>query len=88
MQNALARWGLALLAVIVLPGLAAAADMGLITGGEKGTYYQFGLNLQKLVKQKEINLTVHNSKGSVENILAVYQRPGVQMGIVQADVLA
>ncbi|MGH7407511.1 MAG: TAXI family TRAP transporter solute-binding subunit [Candidatus Methylomirabilales bacterium] len=88
MQNALARWGLALLAVIVLPGLAAAADMGLITGGEKGTYYQFGLNLQKLVKQNEINLTVHNSKGSVENILAVYQRPGVQMGIVQADVLA
>jgi uncharacterized protein len=33
-------------------------------------------------------LTVHPSKGSIENIYAVYQRPGVQMGIVQADVLA
>ena len=34
------------------------------------------------------NLTVHPSKGSVDNIFAVYQRPGVQMGIVQSDVLA
>jgi TRAP transporter TAXI family solute receptor len=62
--------------------------MGLITGGEKGTYYQFGLDLQKLVKPTGVNLTVHNSKGSIENVFAVYQRPGVQMGIVQSDVLA
>src|SRR3989449_5497419 len=66
----------------------AVEDMGLITGGDKGTYYQFGLDLQKLVKPQGINLTVHPSKGSVENIFAVYQRPGVQMGIVQSDVLA
>ena len=62
--------------------------MGVITGGEKGTYYQFGLDLEKLVKQSGINLTVYNSKGSIENVFAVYQRPGVQLGIVQADVLA
>lgn len=47
----------------------------MIAGSEKGTYYQFGLNL-------------HPSKGSVENVFAVYQRPGVQTGIVQSDVLA
>lgn len=88
MRNGLPRSCLVLLIAIALPGIALATDMGLITGGEKGTYYQFGLNLQKLVKQSGINLTVHNSKGSVENIFAVYQRPGVQMGIVQADVLA
>lgn len=88
MQNGLVRFCLALLVAIALPGVALATDMGLITGGEKGTYYQFGLNLQKLVQQSGINLSVYNSKGSVENILAVYQRPGVQMGIVQADVLA
>src|SRR6266436_3292002 len=62
--------------------------MGLITGGDKGTYYQFGLDLQKLVKPAGINLTVYPSKGSIENIYAVYQRPGVPMGIVQSDVLA
>jgi len=76
---------LILLAASVCP---AAEDMGLITGGEKGTYYQFGLDLQKLVKPTGVNLTVHNSKGSIENVFAVYQRPGVQMGIVQSDVLA
>ena len=67
---------------------AAIEDMGLITGGEKGTYYQFGLDLQKLVKPAGINLTVYPSKGSIENVFAVYQRPGVPMGIVQSDVLA
>ena len=66
----------------------AAEDMGIITGGDKGTYYQFGLDLQKLIKPTGVNLTVHTSKGSIENIFAVYQRPGVQMGIVQSDVLA
>ncbi|HEV8439734.1 MAG TPA: TAXI family TRAP transporter solute-binding subunit [Methylomirabilota bacterium] len=67
---------------------ARAADLGIITGSDKGTYYQFGLNLQALAKPQGFDLTVHPSKGSVENIYAVYQRPGVQMGIVQADVLA
>jgi uncharacterized protein len=66
----------------------AADDMGIITGSDKGTYYQFGLNLQKLMSQAGINLTVHTSKGSIENIFAVYQRPGVQVGVVQSDVLA
>jgi len=75
---------------LLLAGVApsAAQDMGVITGSEKGTYYQFGLDLQKLVKASGVNLKVHSSKGSVENIFAVYQRPGVQMGIVQSDVLA
>jgi uncharacterized protein len=67
---------------------ARALDLGVITGSEKGTYYQFGLDLQKLATPKGFNLTVHPSKGSVENIYAVYQRPAVQMGIVQSDVLA
>src|SRR6266545_2020024 len=65
-----------------------AADLGVITGSEKGTYYQFGLNLQVLTKTNGINMSVYPSKGSVENIYAVYQKPGVQLGIVQSDVLA
>jgi TRAP transporter TAXI family solute receptor len=80
-----------LVALLLLGGAvgpAGAVDLGLITGSEKGTYYQFGLDLQRLVKSAGINLTVHPSRGSIENIYAVYQRPGVQMGIVQSDVLA
>ena len=89
MKNAVCAYFVAF--VVLLAGVGAgwaAEDMGLITGGDKGTYYQFGLDLQKLVKPQGINLTVHPSKGSVKNIFAVYQRPGVQMGIVQSDVLA
>src|SRR4029450_7595335 len=73
--------------VSVAPVLAAE-DVGIITGSDKGTYYQFGLDVQRLVKESGINVTVHPSKGSIENIFAVYQRPGVQLGIVQSDVLA
>ena len=79
---------LILVLLMAVPGIVVAQDMGVITGSEKGTYYQFGLDLQKLVKSNGVNLAVHPSKGSVENIFAVYQRPGVQMGIVQSDVLA
>jgi TRAP transporter TAXI family solute receptor len=79
---------LVVLLLLAVGSPAAAQDMGVITGSEKGTYYQFGLDLQRLVKASGVNLTVHPSKGSVENIFAVYQRPGVQMGIVQSDVLA
>lgn len=69
-------------------GVTFATDLGLITAGENGTYYQFGLDLKKLVKPRGINLDVYSSRGSVENIFAVHQqRPRVQMGIVQLDVL-
>jgi uncharacterized protein len=71
------------------PARADTPKMGIVTGSDKGTYYQFGLDLQKLVRQQaDISLNVSTSKGSIENVYAVYQRPGVQLGIVQSDVLA
>jgi TRAP transporter TAXI family solute receptor len=80
---------LALAALLATAATAVAAeDVGIITGSDKGTYYQFGLDVQKLVKDHGFNVTVHPSKGSIDNIFAVYQRPGVQLGIVQSDVLA
>ena len=74
--------------VVGMAGPSLAVDMGIVTGSEKGTYYQFGLNLQRLMKTHGIDLTVATSKGSVENVFAVYQRPATQLGIVQSDVLA
>jgi hypothetical protein len=76
------------LIVLGLSGMSFGVDMGIMTGGAKGTYYQFGLNLQELVKSKDIRLKVNNSTGSIENLYAVYKRPYTQMGIVQSDVLA
>jgi uncharacterized protein len=79
---------LPVLLLLLLPAVAFGADLGVITGSEKGTYYQFGLNLQTLARANGFNLAVHPSKGSVENVYAVYQRPRVPLGIVQSDVLA
>ena len=88
MARRLVGWSVAALLILTASGAEAAAELGIITGGEKGTYYQFGLDLQRLVKQSGIDLTVFPSKGSIENVYAVYQRPATQMGIVQSDVLA
>jgi uncharacterized protein len=73
---------------VILSYGCVAVELGIITGGEKGTYYQFGLNLKELMAKNGISLNVYSSNGSIENIDAVYKRPGTQMGIVQSDVLA
>ena len=52
----------AILLILIAATLCPAAeDMGIITGSDKGTYYQFGLDLQKLTKPTGVNLTVHTS---------------------------
>jgi len=73
---------------IFMSGISSATDLGIMTGSKKGTYYQFGLNMMELSKQHQFDLSVYNSRGSVENVYAVYKRPKTQMGIVQSDVLA
>jgi uncharacterized protein len=66
----------------------SAQDMGIVTGSKKGTYYQFGLNMSELVKQRGVKLRVDDSQGSIQNVFSVYKAPDTQMGIVQSDVLA
>ena len=73
---------------MALGGESYAIEMGIITGREKGTYYQFGLDLKQLVQNHGIELNVAPSTGDIENIYAVYKRPGIPMGFVQADLLA
>ena len=84
-------WTLGLVTLLLAVGLVVGSDgaeLGIVTGSEQGTYYQFGLNLQRLAKPHGIDVRVYPSKGSIENLYAVYQRPATQLGIVQADVLA
>ena len=88
MNKGLVKFCMVTLFVLVFSSLTFAVDLAVITGGKKGTYYQFGLNLQELVKSRGIQLSVYNSTGSIENLYAVYKRPHTQMGIVQSDVLA
>jgi len=88
MKKRISSLWLVILLVTALSSASFAADLAIMTGEKKGTYYQFGLNLQKLVISRDISLSVVNSKGSIENLYAVYGRPRTQMGIVQSDVLA
>jgi len=46
------------LSSVIGPVRARAADIGVITGSDKGTYYQFGLNLQALGKPNGVTVTV------------------------------
>ena len=88
MWNKYKRFLIILVINVIMSNACIGAELGIITGGEKGTYYQFGLNLQQLMTNNGISLNVYPSNGSIENIFAVYKRPGIQMGIVQSDVLA
>src|ERR1044072_77091 len=67
-------------------GVASATDLGLITAGESGTYCQFGQDLRRLAKRGGIELRVYPSRGSIDNIRAVFEGGDVKLGIVQADV--
>ncbi len=67
---------------------AEQAFLGIITGDQKSTAHQIGMDLKALLMRNNIHLAVFDSNGSVENIYAVYQRPGNHLGLVQADVLA
>ncbi|MCP4344574.1 MAG: TAXI family TRAP transporter solute-binding subunit [Desulfobacterales bacterium] len=78
-----------LILLFVLFGLLTQANaMGIVTGSTKGTYYQIGNDIKELLSDYEIDMVVHPSNGSIENVDAVYKRSGVQLGIVQSDVLA
>ena len=83
MKKRYATLWLVIFLVTVFSSVSFAADLAIMTGGKKGTYYQFGLNLQELAISRDINLNVVNSKGSNENPYAVYKRPSTQRGIVQ-----
>jgi TRAP transporter TAXI family solute receptor len=72
---------------------ASAADAqsefekNIMTGGATGTYIQIGQDLADLGATCGQTLTVQQSAGSLENILAVRERRNTQFGIVQSDVL-
>ena len=80
----------ALLIAALLPaGPAAAQDYetSIVTGGASGTYIQIGRDIAKIGAECGRSLKVQESAGSLENILAVRDRPLTQLGIAQSDVL-
>ena len=71
----------------VSPVAAQDFNANIVTGGPSGTYIQIGRDIAKIGAECGRNLTVQESAGSLENILAVRDRPLTQLGIAQSDVL-
>lgn len=76
------------LGILAAPAVhAQEAHLSIMTGSPTGTYIQFGRDIQGLMQACGQDLEVVESAGSLENFLAVRQRPNTQFGIVQSDVL-
>ncbi len=82
---AIALWVATLLPIG--PAAAQEYETSIVTGGSKGTYIQFGRDIAAIAADCGLNLKVQESAGSIENILAVRDRPLTQFGIAQSDVL-
>jgi TRAP transporter TAXI family solute receptor len=61
--------------------------MGIATGAKNGTYYQVGTDLSRLVSGEQIRLDVMATRGSVENLITLWDRRSIQLAIAQSDVL-
>lgn len=65
----------------------AAAAYKIVTASERGTYFEIGRDLAKLVAPDAgIDLDVLPTAGSAENVRLLRYEPGVKFAIVQADV--
>lgn len=62
--------------------------VGMVTGGDTGTYYRFGKDIAEKAKQVGLNIAVKTSKGSIDNIKRLDSRENAAFAIVQADVLS
>ncbi|MFO1430160.1 MAG: TAXI family TRAP transporter solute-binding subunit [Candidatus Competibacteraceae bacterium] len=78
---------LASLTVAIAAETAAPTEMSIITGRESGTYYLIGKDLKKLLAQNNIDLSVIPSRGSMENLINLYEFPSIQLGLAQLDTL-
>jgi TRAP transporter TAXI family solute receptor len=67
---------------------APAVDVTIMTGPPGGTYHRLGQDIGRLLRERGFSVTVEPSNGSVDNVAAIAQRPGIPLGIVQSDVMA
>ena len=78
---------LPVLAVVLAMSLSTGPQMGIVTGGATGTYIKIGEDIKKIAEPSRISLQVFESAGSIQNVFDVRRKRGVQLGIVQSDVL-
>jgi len=85
----LTRLVLICLAVVASSGVASAGSVkiGIMSGGVKGTYVQISQNLSDALDSKQLRIITMLGKGSKQNVRDLIEMDGVDMAIVQSDVL-
>ena len=73
--------------LFVLHTVVLAGTLGIATGRETGTYYRFGEDMKRIAATENVDLRVYPSKGSVQNLVALYERNNLHLAISQVDVL-
>jgi TRAP transporter TAXI family solute receptor len=74
-------------AILLALSASAPPQMGIVTGNVAGTYIKIGEDIKKIAEPSGIALQVLESAGSIQNVFDVRKKRGVQLGIVQSDVL-
>lgn len=69
------------------PAAAQRVETNIVTGGPAGTYIQIGRDIAGIAGECGYQVNARESAGSIENVMAVRDRPVTQFGIVQSDVL-
>ncbi len=65
----------------------SSARVGIATGREGGTYYRFGEDIAQVGALGKSDVFVYQSKGAIQNLLAMYDVPQIQAAITQLDVV-
>lgn len=87
----------AVAAIVLFPGVGRAqynaekvnqGVVGVVSGGVAGTYVQFANDLAAVLDSDKLRILPILGKGSVQNIIDILYLKGVDIGIVQSDVLA
>jgi TRAP transporter TAXI family solute receptor len=67
---------------------ANAGTVGLISGGVDGTYIRIAADLAAVLDNENVRVIAMVGRGSVQNLADIMVLRGVDLGIVQSDVLA
>jgi uncharacterized protein len=66
---------------------ATADVIGMVTGSNAGTYFQFGQEIATLAGKAGVPILVKESEGSIDNLRRLASSENAAFGIVQSDVL-
>lgn len=81
------KYLLSVLLLFCMATISYGADIGISTGSENGTYFQFGNDIKHLCSTPNMNINIHTSQGSLSNIIRVFADKNTQYSIVQSDAL-